>query len=28
MKLLTFDTGVGMLLASDTERKAHLLPLG
>jgi len=28
MKLLTFDTDVGMLLASDTERKAHLLPLG
>lgn len=27
MKLLTFDTGVGMLLASDTERKAHVLTL-
>lgn len=27
MKLLTFDAGVGMLLASDTERKAHVLTL-
>lgn len=27
MKLLTFDTGVSMLLASDTERKAHVLTL-
>ena len=28
IKLLTFDTGEGMLLASDSERKAYLLPLG
>lgn len=27
MKLLTFDRGVGQLLASDTERKAHVLTL-
>ncbi len=27
MKLLTFDTGVSMLLASDIERKAHVLTL-
>jgi hypothetical protein len=27
MKLLTFDTGVGMLLASDAERQAHVLTL-
>lgn len=28
MKLFTLNTGVGMLLASDTERKAYPLPLG
>jgi uncharacterized protein len=27
MKLLTFDRGVGALLASDAERKAHVLSL-
>jgi uncharacterized protein len=27
MKLLTFDRGVGQLLASDAERKAHVLTL-